>query len=197
MEQLHSFMDESIERNIIWERIRLLGGEPTLHKNFFEILKCLMTYRTHFNPNLEIVVCTNGSGNHVNHVLSKIPGGIVIKNTYKSDRQRLFRPFNMAPGDSKFFAFSDFSCGCRIISDCGLGVTPNGYYVCAVSGGIDRIFNFGLGRKSIPDPEDTLEDQLRVFCPLCGHFGFRFPTQSIRQSKTWVSAYKTFHNTLL
>ena len=33
------------------------------------------------------------------------------------------------------------ACGCRVIKDCGLGLTPSGYYMCAIAGGIDRIFD--------------------------------------------------------
>ncbi len=102
----------------------------------------------------------------------------------------LFKPFNIAPRDTFYNRFSDYSCGCRIIADCGLGVTPSGYYMCAVAGGIDRVFQYNLGRKKIPDKSDTLEDQMSAFCELCGHFGFSRPTRRVKMSESWRMAYE-------
>jgi hypothetical protein len=116
-----------------------------------------------------------------------------IKSTLKASRVSLFKPFNVAPVDTRLNRFSDFSCGCRIIEECGLGVTPSGYYMCAVAGGIDRIFGYHLGRKEVPDESDRLSDQMSAFCRLCGHFGFQWPTRSVKVSKTWRLAYRRFN----
>lgn len=188
--QIAAFIDQSIAAGVRWDRIRLLGGEPTLHKSFFAILDRLMTYRRAHRPKMRIVVCTNGSGPRVRKVLSHLPNGVEVKNTFKNGSQRLFRPFNRAPADSPWFRFSDFSAGCRILNDCGLGVTPLGYYPCAIAGGIDRIFGFGLGRKTLPPADDNMRDQLAVFCPLCGHFGFSWPTKKVKLSPLWANAYR-------
>ncbi len=188
--QVAAFIDQSIAAGARWERIRLLGGEPTLHKDFFAILDQLVRYRRAHRPKMRIVVCTNGSGPRVREVLFHLPKGVEIKNTFKNGSQRLFRPFNNAPADSPLFRFSDFSAGCRILNDCGLGVTPLGYYPCAIAGGIDRIFGFGLGRKTLPSADDSMRDQLAVFCPLCGHFGFSWPTKKAKISPVWATAYR-------
>ncbi len=190
VERIASFIRESIAVGIPWRRIRLLGGEPTLHENFFPILDLLLAYRTRHNPQLRIVVCTNGCGRRVNQILARLPQGVEVKNTFKTDRQRLFRPFNVAPSDCLWYRFADFSAGCRILRDCGIGLTPSGYYPCAIAGGIDRVFGFGLGRKALPDKEDLMTDHLRTFCPLCGHFGFSWPTRKVRQSTEWQRAYR-------
>jgi hypothetical protein len=58
-----------------------------------------------------------------------------------SSQINLFKPFNSAPCDQFINYFSNYACGCRIIEDCGLGLTPSGYYMCAIAGGIDRIFD--------------------------------------------------------
>ncbi len=188
--QIADFIDQSIAENRSWQRIRLLGGEPTFHPDFLHIVEMLRKYRRNHCPELRLVVCTNGAGNRVRRILKAAPRDVVIKNTFKSSRQRLFRPFNMAPVDSPFFRFSDFACGCRILNDCGIGVTPQGIYACAVSGGIDRVVGYGLGRKHLPLSTDDMTDQLRVFCPLCGHFGFRWPTRVAKRSPTWERIYR-------
>jgi hypothetical protein len=107
----------------------------------------------------------------------------------------LFKPFNVAPVDTRFNLFSDYSCGCRIISDCGLGLTPSGYYMCAIAGGIDRIFQLGLGRDALPGVSDGLTDQMSAFCRLCGHFGFLWPVRKEKISRTWRAAYAKLRET--
>lgn len=186
---IEAFIVQSVVQKISWKRIRILGGEPTLHSRFFDIVDRLMDYKKAHNPSVRLVVGTNFYGHQVRRVMEKLPPSIVIKSTLKTSRTNLFKPFNVAPVDTCYNRFSDYTCGCRIIADCGLGLTPSGYYMCAVAGGIDRIFRYNLGRPSLPDPSDVFEDQMAAFCPLCGHFGFQWPTRKPRQSKTWRQAY--------
>jgi hypothetical protein len=153
----------------------------------------LRRYRVRHNPDSRIVVCTNGSGAVVRRRLSRLPHDIDVKNTLKGQRQRLFRPFNVAPSDCLRYRWADYSAGCRILEDCGLGLTPLGYYPCAVAGGIDRVFAFGRGRPSLPPPEDSMREDLALFCRRCGHFGFALPTRSSRTSISWSQAYSRYH----
>jgi hypothetical protein len=184
-----AFIAQSVEQQTPWKRIRILGGEPTLHSRFPDIVDRLLDYQRRHNPSVRLVVGTNYQGRHVRRALERLPPSVAIKSTLKTSRSNLFRPFNVAPVDTRVNRFSDYSCGCRIIAECGLGLTPSGYYMCAVAGGIDRIFGLQLGRKELPDPSDDLVDQMAAFCPLCGHFGFQWPTRKIRQSRTWRQAY--------
>ena len=187
---VEAFIKQSIEKEIAWKRIRILGGEPTLHSRIFDIIDLLINYQKTCNPSVRLVLGTNFFGNHVHRVLEQLPDAITLKSTLKSSRVNLFKPFNMAPVDTRFNRFSDYSCGCRIIKECGLGLTPSGYYMCAVAGGIDRIFGYHLGRKELPEESDPLSDQMSAFCRLCGHFGFQWPTRRASLSKTWRLAYR-------
>jgi hypothetical protein len=186
---IEAFIAQSLRQKIPWKRIRILGGEPTLHSRFFDIVDRLNDYRRNHNNSVRLVVGTNFYGPTVRRVLKQLPPSIAIKSTLKTSRRNLFKPFNVAPVDTRYNRFSDFTCGCRIIAECGMGLTPSGYYVCAVAGGIDRIFGYHLGRPSLPDASDTFEDQRATFCPLCGHFGFQWPTRRPKQSLTWRRAY--------
>ena len=186
---IENFIAQSVARKIPWQRIRLLGGEPTLHSRFTDIVDLLIDYRQAHNPTVRLVVGSNFHGRRVRRALEQLPPSVAIKSTRKTSRRSLFRPFNVAPVDTRCNRFSDFTCGCRIIEACGLGLTPQGYYMCAIAGGIDRIFGYHLGRPALPDPSDDLVDQMAAFCPLCGHFGFRWPTRKTRQSRTWRRAY--------
>ena len=48
--QIDRFIAESRAANYKWKRIRVLGGEPTVHKHFFEILDRLRRYRDESSP---------------------------------------------------------------------------------------------------------------------------------------------------
>ena len=194
VENIESLVRQSIANDVKWERIRILGGEPTLHSRFLDIIELLTDYRTNHNPKVRLVVCTNLHGNKVKARLNKLPPGIITKSTVKTSAVNLFRPFNVAPVDTIYNRFSDYACGCRIIEDCGLGLTPSGYYICAVAGGIDRIFGFGAGRKTLPADDDEMIDQMKRFCRLCGHFGFALPVKSEKISSTWQHAYQKRRN---
>ncbi len=191
-EAVAAFLDESLAAGSRWERIRLLGGEPTLHPRFFEILDLLEAHRRRHHPAMRIVVCTNGTGRAVHRVLARLPAAVAVKNTSKGPGAPLFRPFNRAPVDSPWHWFSDFASGCRILEECGLGLTPGGYYACAVAGAIDRVFALHLGRLHLPPSGDELLDQREAFCPLCGHFGFAWPTRRARVSPVWENAYRRY-----
>ena len=184
-----AFIRESIERKIEWKRIRILGGEPTLHSGIFDIIDLLIEYQSRYNPSVRLVLGTNFFGSRVHQVLKKMPDAIILKSTLKSSRVNLFKPFNVAPVDTVYNRFSDYTCGCRIIEECGIGLTPSGYYMCAIAGGIDRIFGYDMGRKQLPDESDALSDQMSAFCRLCGHFGVQWPTRKTKKSKTWRLAY--------
>jgi glycosyltransferase involved in cell wall biosynthesis len=171
VEQIYKFIDESVRQNVRWRNIRILGGEPTLHQELLPILELLLNYRTTFSPETTIQLVTNGLGKEVDSKLAKVPDGITIENSHKISRvQTTFSSFNNAPIDLVQFKNYDFSGGCWITSQCGIGLTPYGYYPCAIAGGIDRVFGFNIGRKELPDPDDTMLDLFTVFCRYCGHF---------------------------
>lgn len=192
IEQMSHFLEESRERGIQWRRIRLVGGEPTSHPQFLEIVNLVLEYRDRFSPKTRIQVTTNGHGERANKMLALLPPGIDVNNTAKvTNVQREFDTFNVAPIDVEDYDRADFSNGCWITQRCGIGVTPYGYYPCAVAGAIDRTFGFNLGRKTLPERHDDMKKELRTFCALCGHF--KLPTREVLNgpvmSPTWAQAY--------
>jgi len=191
------FVNDSIRRRKHWKRIRVLGGEPTVHPEFIEIIAELLRYRSSF-PNSIIEVVTNGHGELVESRLRQLPPDIWIENSSKqSSTQPLFRPFNLAPTDDPRYRHADFNNGCAIMHECGMGLTPLGYYPCAVAGGIDRITQQRLGRDELPSDDDDMQEAVAPLCRLCGRFkdghfvpkNLREPLLDEQMSPTWQKLY--------
>lgn len=195
---IEDFVRDSIARGKHWRMIRLLGGEPTLHPQFSAIIEALRRYRQ-FAPGCDIQVASNGFGKAVQAVLKTIPDDITIENSGK-DGQRIqptFGPFNLAPVDDPAFRSADYVNGCSIMKECGMGLTPTGYYQCAVAGGIDRLLGGMQGHPALPLEDDDMQELARNLCRLCGHFreghmipsDLRPPMLDTPKSETWVRIY--------
>ena len=170
VEQIQSFVDDSIARGHRWHRIRVLGGEPTLHPRFQEIIEALLRY-CEWKADCRIEVVTNGFGEKVQSVLKRLPQNIWIENSRKSGQiQEDFGPFNLAPCDDPAFSRADYRNGCAIMEECGMGLTPLGYYPCAIAGGIDRIAGWGIGKDTPPANDDDMLETVERACALCGRF---------------------------
>jgi hypothetical protein len=200
LSKIEQFVDDSIAQNRHWRRIRILGGEPTLHPEFLRILDTLIKL-VEVAPGTVIEVVTNGYGARVNSILDKIPEGVEVENSAKNQNvQPGFGPFNMAPIDSWQYTFADFRNGCDIAESCGIGLTPQGYYPCAVAGGIDRVLGLDRGRQSIPQTDDDMRDLMAEACRLCGRFRdghyvpekLRKPMMEQKTSKSWVKIYQSW-----
>jgi len=192
--QIRKFIKETIDNNIKWEKIRLLGGEPTLHPDIFKILDLLLEYKHSHSLNTCIEIVTNGYGKKQKDILLKVPKEVKISDTSKkSEVQEKFFAFNIAPRDLIYYKFADYSIGCRAISVCGMGLTPFGYYPCPLAGGIDRVFGFDIGRKKMPSLDDSMVDQLEISCQYCGRFrGMGGWVKEEIVSPTWADAYNRY-----
>jgi hypothetical protein len=190
--QIRYFLEESRTRGINWKRIRVVGGEPTTHPRFLDVLNLLLEYRERYFPQTRLELTTNGHGSYVNKMIAKIPPGIEVTNTAKESQiQSTFQTFNVAPIDTTDYKNTEFANACPITKECGVGITPYGYYPCTVAGAIDRTFGFDMGRKRLPDDNDGMEKELQKFCSHCGHFKRRGepPVEGAVQSPLWREAY--------
>jgi hypothetical protein len=191
LDQVRRFVDESIARGKRWERIRVLGGEPTLHPELDAILAELLRYRAHTGGVTLVEIATHGHGERVRAVLARLPPEVRVDDSGKTEVQPAFDAFNVAPADLPSYASADFRNGCAVTETCGIGLGPYGYYPCAVAAGIDRVVGLGLGRTALPLDADDLHAELAAFCRLCGHFRREHaaPVTEATRSPTWERAY--------
>jgi len=195
LDDISGFLDASRAQNLRWERIRLLGGEPTLHPEFEAVLDLLHGYWL-WSGQTVIELATNGTGARVRRTLAALPDWIRVDNSDKSRGIDHFVPFNRAPMDRPLYARTDKRNACWVSENCGMGYGPGGYYPCGPAAGIDRIFGFGAGRQQLPDPGDDMEDLLELFCSRCGGFQREVgrPTHDTEMSPTWVDAYARYRD---
>ncbi|NJH85448.1 radical SAM protein [Staphylococcus agnetis] len=174
LKQVEKFIKESINNDIKWEVIRILGGEPTVHPEILEILNKLIDYKKSYSPNTLLCLVTNGNGDFVKNKLKQIEvqfPQLDIENSQKTSNLQLhFSPINQAPIDLHYYKNQELNKGCWITSVCGIALSMHGYYPCTTSASIDRIFGFDLGRKKLPSDDDLMDDLFQSFCQLCGHY---------------------------
>ena len=210
LSQIIDFVNESITLHKKWELINILGGEPTLHSNFQEIvLLILEAYIIPFSPSTILQITSNGFGEHVNEQLNSIPKHPNIIIDYASFKEErivpYFSPFNDAPIDAAE-QHSEYHKGCWVTSYCGIGLNQLGYYPCGVAGGIDRVFELQLGIPHLKDVDASISELLTPFCQLCGNFtdyeknkGNFIPRSekaavtTAKISETWRKQYKKYN----
>lgn len=81
---IREFVIESLEQGRVWRRIRILGGEPTLHPELIDILDELYELKKR-QPDMVIQLVTNGYGRRVARVLASLPAWLEIENSTKTD----------------------------------------------------------------------------------------------------------------
>ncbi len=176
IDTIDKFIAESKKLGICWNLINILGGEPTLHPQFLEIIrKIQVEYIDAYSPATILQVVSNGyteSSRMLCKKISKYKNVRVDFSSYKkTNKVDYFTPFNDAPCDKPNHGTNDYSKGCWVAKHCGLGLNHLGYYGCAVCGGIDRVMKKNLGATSLQELTSSLIlRHFELFCPLCGNF---------------------------
>lgn len=198
IEQIKYFIDESIKNGKKWKEIRLIGGEPSLHPDIFEICNLFIDYKLNFSPNTQIAIVTNGVGPKVKEILEKLPDIIHQDNSSKTTIvQTEFATYNVAPIDVEKYKSPDinYTRGCDIISNCGMALTRYGFYPCGAGASVDRIAGWDIGIKNFNEiSEENFREQLKLLCKYCGHFKDKkdeiYDLKEI--SPTWEKFYQKY-----
>jgi hypothetical protein len=171
LDQIRKFIAESVEQKRRWTAILVEGGEPTAHPQLDGIVQLLDDYRRQHSPWSYIQINTNGYSKATRRLASRVPPGVEV---YSSDKRSPLQEhhcaFNVAPVDLPEYAAADYSQGCFQPAQYGLGLNRYGYYPHPACGGIDRVFGFDIGRKTLPKPDDDMRELFPQLCRYCGFF---------------------------
>jgi len=177
LSDIKQFIKETIFLKKKWKLINILGGEPTLHPKFKEIIHCIHNeYIMKHSPETILQIVSNGyvatSRFLCDEMRIKYKNVRIDYGSYKTDKVvEYFSPFNDAPIDDEKFKNTDFKKGCWVTSYCGIGLNKDGYYACAVAAGIDRIIHKNMAIPKLSEiTDEKLEKQLNEFCKYCGNF---------------------------
>lgn len=214
LEQIKKFVAESKDNEKKWELINILGGEPTLHKDFKTIIEYIVKeYILAYSHETVLQVVSNGVTDRSRQLLYEISD---LENVYidyasfkDNNKVEYFTPFNLAPIDDDRYVNEDFSCACWVTSYCGLSLNSRGYFACSVVGGMERVMNKGLYISSLNNmTHEKLDQQLNLYCRYCGNYsdyasnngGFiarsdKAPLKSELISKSWKIIYDEYNNT--
>jgi hypothetical protein len=186
--QVARFVDESVALDWRWQRITILGGEPTLHPDLQPILDELDRYRSRV-PDTIIGITTNGYSDAVQAAIEQLPSWVDVRNTYKVTIEQPFVLYNLAPMDLPEYREGDFSRGCDIPFVCGMGLTRYGFYACGAGASVDRVVGYDCGVKRLADvTPDALMVAFSRLCRYCGHFHGRTGRTEL-MSSSWTAAY--------
>jgi hypothetical protein len=205
LEQIDRLIRESVAQGRKWQSILLEGGEPTTHPRILEILERLVAYKREHSPETHLTLVTNGYARGSREACEKIPAGVSVYNSGKGmPEQEHHTAFNMAPADLPDRPPEDpeFRNGCLLPMVYGMGLTRTGFYPHPVCGGIDRVFGFDVGRKSLPAAGDAMTEVYERLCRYCGHYADYNPMPARADagaapepggmSSSWQCAYEAY-----
>lgn len=170
LEQVKLFVDESLELGWEWERIRLLGGEPTLHPRFVEMLDELFRYRRMF-PDVFLQVLTNGLGKAKQYrELCRIEKvSLHAEQKQRGMTPRWFNNTRITPLDRGLRPTTP--CGIFGVRGCGIGLTRHGYFLDGAGATVARVAGHDIGVMHLRDVTwERMLEQAAVLCMECGHW---------------------------
>jgi hypothetical protein len=163
-----------------------------MHTEFQQVIQIMERFHSE-NPVCKVQLWTNGTRE------AKVPPWIEVVSSDKHSERHAFASFNLAPSDFSEYTEMDYTKGCPILGNCGLGLNRHGYYPCAAGGTVDRVFGFDIGGKWLKEYIETegWKRQLPILCRYCGHFRHQFRKEWTRKEKisaSWRTAFEKYKN---
>lgn len=159
-----------------WERWWLVGGEPTLHPELMTILRMISAYRDRRGPPFfQIGLATNGFTSQSRRIAAEVKRVFPHVDILDSKKTGPINPNFVAvclAATDRGFAGDHVYDGCPISWHCGIAMNYRGFYPCAVSAAIDRIWDFQAYITRLEDITETRMKELwQVYCKVCGFYG--------------------------
>lgn len=197
VEDLVEFFRQAKELN--WNPIiRFVGGEPTLHPDFFEMLDLSRRFT---GDTQRIQLWSNGYGSRVQDILEKVKAdklAAIMKFTQKREGSIThdLTAFCLAPAD---YGDTRPPCGLHAAgNNCGICVDSQGYAVCPCGGAIAGYLKKDFMTRVLADlfNEQWAKKHVRSMCQWCGaYLGYKYKGRKqnvklcgIEMSKSWAEA---------
>lgn len=172
VEQVALFVRESLELGWEWERIRLLGGEPTIHPQFRGCVLQLLAYKAVY-PKVFLQVLSNGQGKYKKERDWCEERGVNVHTERKEKGKQpdWFNNTRIVPVDRDPDVGELPPCLIYGSHGCGIGLTRHGYFLDGAGASIARVAGHDVGVMRLRDVTPaTMLEQAKVLCRLCGHW---------------------------
>jgi hypothetical protein len=193
--QIKELVSDSVLIGYPWEWIKLHGGQPTLHPDFFEICEVLADYKRKSNKGVKLAVVSNG---HEGDKLKKVEemgfeGLVSVKvktNVYQDGTPIPYVTVNASPVDLGMKGTK----GCFVPSDCGICFNNLGFWLCSPLGAAARVFGYQSSVKRVADISVERLVNNYYHCDHCG-YGISGCPRSVAQvtSKEWADKLKKYN----
>lgn len=198
LNQIRYFVQESLDLDWEWERIHILGGEPTLHRQFRPVVESLMEYRQYY-PKVLLRVISNGMG-RIEEYRSWLEHNKIAINIEAKDGSKpaYFRNMWRAPQDVTTTDQPFRPCSIFGIRGCGIGLTKHGYFLCGSGAAIARVAGLDIGIMRLQDLTwDAMTEQSKSLCRVCGHHESmgEFPLDTT-ETPFWTATFRKFNDAM-
>jgi hypothetical protein len=176
-ERLGRFLDEVKSTGIELKRMRIVGGEPTLHPDFLEMTAMLLRYAEDTEYRCNVRIFSNHYTQRTRDLLDEVHRRhpkLQMMGEHKR-KSAVFPPMTryeyVSPKDAGIHCpWPCTNMGSR--GKCGSGVDQVGYSLCPTAGPIDASLGLGARAETIRqmlDPE-FVRWQAETVCSRCGQF---------------------------
>lgn len=170
--QLGRFMSQVETKGDVWDTVAVMGGEPTLHPLFSDVMHALWERLVKPGHVKTLQMWTNGTSvidlgalpvRYLAPDTESVPDGrihiITADHSTKVHYQAL-----LAPKDT-----GQVRAECEALGVCGIALNAGGYWPCGPAGAIARLFGWQDAAKAeLPNNAGDWGD-IERFCELCQH----------------------------